>query len=638
MTIAANFIAKLFEDRLVGYFQRFANVELQNFVIGETIDGTAYKVYDIDASNEGLRLTTYVNSQAANLERVHLFGTKDGLQLASREQIVERTIPESIPPKTFSFSPSDGAEQVSGQMCDRAILNPIDFIYSDSKDIKVAIAKTFRYQFYGLFLVGILLFVVIEPAAAQLPDIDRTKEIETLWLVVAGSLVFFMNAGFAMLEAGMCQTQNSVNILAKNLIVFCISTLAFWFIGFGLMFGNGNPWWGTSGFFFQGFDPPLQDNIANSFDSLNVLYPNQPWMAAFFFQLMFAGTAATIVSGAMAERIKFWAFFCFSFCLVAIAYPLAGRWVWHPDGWLGHNIGFLDFSGSTVVHSVGGMAGLVGAILIGPRKGWQGYNPNQRRGNRFTSRPQKFSYYSLSLSTLGCLILWLGWLGFNGGSARFIGHVPHIIATTLLAGASGGIFVLLLRGIRSQKPTLSLLINGILGGLVSITGASVYVSLAVAIIIGAIGSLWIILLEKQLEKYRIDDPVGAISVHLGCGIWGTLAAGLFANQVPPYINNPIVRQEQIFTQIVGILMVNITTLVLSLIFWLLIGLAIYILESLEPAGKFSTDTDDDLKTDTTSNNQNLSSNIFARYFNLACDALRVSRKQEAQGSDGTFSY
>ena len=486
-----------------------------------------------------------------------------------------------------------------------------------------------KNKYIGLFIVNIFLFIAIEPALAQTAASNNSAY--TLWLVVAGSLVFFMNAGFAMLEAGLCQTRNSTNVLAKNLIVFCISILAFWTLGFGLMFGNGNSWIGSTGFFFKAFDPPLQNIFDSGFDSLDSLYSGLPLMVVFFFQLVFAGTTATIVSGAMAERVKFWAFFWFSFLLVGIAYPITGRWVWNPDGWLAVNYNFIDFAGSTVVHSVGGMAGLVGAILVGPRRGWQGYNPDAKRGDRFSIRPQSFSYYNLSLSTLGCLILWLGWLGFNGGSARSIADAPHIIATTMIAGASGGIFILLLRGLRSKKLRLPLVINGILGGLVSITASSVYVSLAIAILIGAIGSLWIIIIEQLLDRLRIDDPVGAIPVHLGCGIWGTLAAGLFANQLPPYIDEPVVRIEQIIEQIIGIVAVNSTILVLSLAFWLIVGLTIYTVDYLN--GKLK------VQRDRTPDNGDSNSNYrgFNKYLHLARTAIRVSQEEESRGSDGTFS-
>ena len=496
----------------------------------------------------------------------------------------------------------------------------------------MAIIIRHKNKFISLFIVSILLSIAIEPARAQTAQANNS--IDILWLLVAGSLIFFMNAGFAMLEAGLCQNRNSTNVLAKNLIVFCISILAFWTLGFGLMFGNGNSWIGSTGFFFKAFDPPLENILDTGFDSLELLYPGLPLLVAFFLQLVFAGTTATIVSGAMAERVKFWAFFWFSFLLVAIAYPITGRWVWNPDGWLAVNYNFLDFAGSTVVHSVGGMAGLVGAILIGPRTGWKGYHPDAAKGDRFSIRPQTFSYYNLSLSTLGCLILWLGWLGFNGGSARSIADAPHIIATTMIAGASGGIFILLLRGLRSKKLRLPLVINGILGGLVSISASSVYVSLAVAILIGAIGSLWIIIIEQLLDRLRIDDPVGAIPVHLGCGIWGTLAAGLFANQLPPYINEPVVRIEQIFNQIVGIIAINSTILVLSLAFWSIVGLTIHTVDYLN--GKLKVPSDPTSDTNIYSSQSKIYEG-FDKYLHYARTAIRVSQKEESKGSDGTFS-
>ena len=496
----------------------------------------------------------------------------------------------------------------------------------------MAIAKIFKYRYFYLSIVGILWSILIAPAVAQVRETEQFDNVGTLWLMVAGSLVFFMNAGFAMLEAGLCQTRNSTNVLAKNLIVFCISILAFWSLGFGLMFGDGTPWIGLSGFFWQAFEPPLQFSLSVEFNSLQLIYPEQPLIAVFFFQLVFAGTTATIVSGAMAERVKFWAFFWFSFLLVAIAYPITGRWVWSPEGWLANDFGFLDFAGSTVVHSVGGMAGLVGAILIGPRRGWQGYNPDEIRTNRFTNPPQSFGYYNLSLSTLGCLILWLGWLGFNGGSVRSVADAPHVIATTMLAGASGGIFILLLRGLRSQRLRLPLVINGILGGLVSITASSIYVSLAEAILIGAVGSLWIIAIEQLLDTLRIDDPVGAIPVHLGCGIWGTIAVGLFANQLPLYLDRPIVRTEQIVAQIIGILAVNSTILVLSLLFWLTVGLLIYAIESLNSQ----------LKSPTAGNTSSSKTAAIRyrgvyKYLHHARSGIRVSQQEEATGSDGTFA-
>ena len=275
------------------------------------------------------------------------------------------------------------------------------------------------------FFSGIVLALAHHPVTrAQTNNQTDFDYLSIVWLLLAGTLVFFMNAGFAMLEAGLCQRRNAVNVLAKNLIVFCISIFAFWGLGFGIMFGNGNSFWGQEGFFFQIFSTPFNNNFPPEFKDLANLYVGQSFVGVFFFQLVFAGTAATIVSGAVAERIKFWAFFLFSFCLVGIAYPLAGRWVWGPNGWLASNLNFLDFAGSTVVHSVGGTAGLLGTMLLGPRRGWQGYDPNQIYKEQFTAKPKQFSAYNLTFSTLGCLILWLGWLGFNGGSVKALAHIP----------------------------------------------------------------------------------------------------------------------------------------------------------------------------------------------------------------------
>jgi ammonium transporter, Amt family len=494
----------------------------------------------------------------------------------------------------------------------------------------VAIARKLIYRYISLIIIGLILFICLSPAIAQSLNEQNIDPVSLVWLMFAGSLIFFMNAGFAMLEAGLCQTQNSINVLAKNLIVFCVSIFAFWLVGFGLMFGEGNPGWGETGFLFRAFAPPFNNSFPASFIGLQTLYPQQSFIGVFFFQLVFAGTTATIVSGAVAERIRFWAFFWFSFLLIAIAYPLTGRWVWGVDGWLATGLNFLDFAGSTVVHSVGGMAGLVGAILIGPRRGWQGYNPYETNGSKFTSRRKNFGYYNLTFSTLGCLILWLGWLGFNGGSAKEISHIPHIIITTMMAAAAGGVFILFLRGLRRDKPTLASVINGILGGLVGITASSAYVSLSVAIFIGAVSSLCVLLGEKLLEYYKIDDPVGAIPVHLGCGIWGTFATGLFVNQLPPYINYPVERMPQIFSQVIGILTVNLTTLCLSIIFWLVIGWGIYYVEVLN--NKIDLDRGD--RTDTI--DPGSTSHKFLEYLHLARTSLRVSSPEEMAGSDGTF--
>ena len=496
---------------------------------------------------------------------------------------------------------------------------------------------TFHICLFCLGLIIALSHQTLVRAQTNIPT--EADYFSLMWLIISGALVFFMNAGFAMLEAGICQTRNAVNILAKNLIVFCVSILAFWWFGFGIMFGDGNSLLGQGGFFFQTFATPLNNYFPAGFEELAKLNSDKSFLGLFFFQLVFAGTAATIVSGAVAERIKFWAFFWFSFCLVGIAYPITGRWVWGPDGWLANNLNFLDFAGSTVVHSVGGMAGLLGTMLLGPRKGWQGYEPNHQGKDKFTAQPKKFSAYNLTFSTLGCLILWLGWLGFNGGSIKSIGHLPHVITTTMIAAASGGVFVLLLRGLRRDKPPLPLVINGILGGLVGITASSAYVTLGVAMFIGAVSGLCVILIEAFLEHYRIDDPVGAVPVHLGCGVWGTLAVGLFVNQLPPYIEQEVNRAEQILGQLVGILAVQATTIILCLLFWLGIGMTLYLFElsnerlkqsfaNLAKSGRNKYKSES-LTTDSPFQ-------WLVKYLKIARESLRVSLEEEKRGSDGTF--
>ena len=498
-----------------------------------------------------------------------------------------------------------------------------------------------------LCLVGLVWALCHHPVArAQTYNQTKFDYLSIIWLLVAGTLVFFMNAGFAMLEAGLCQRRNAVNVLAKNLIVFCVSILAFWWFGFGIMFGDGNSFWGQEGFFFQIFNPPFNNDFPAGFEDLANLYAGQSFVGIFFFQLVFAGTAATIVSGAVAERIKFWAFFWFSFCLVGIAYPITGRWVWGPDGWLASQLNFLDFAGSTVVHSVGGTAGLLGTMLLGPRRGWQGYDPNQIDKEQFTAKPKQFSAYNLTFSTLGCLILWLGWLGFNGGSVQALAHIPHVITTTMIAAASGGVFVLLLRGLRRNKPALPLVLNGILGGLVGITASSAYVTLGIAMFIGAMSGLCVILVEAFLEFYRIDDPVGAVPVHLGCGIWGTLAVGFFVNQLPPYIEQKVNRVEQILGQLVGLLSVQALTIILCLLFWLLIGLILYLVELCNEQLKTSSAVNQPPNNLAQSNRNRYKSESLipesplewcVKYVKIAREALRVSREEEISGSDGTFS-
>ena len=344
--------------------------------------------------------------------------------------------------------------------------------------------------------------------------------IDTLWVLLAAFLVFFMNLGFAMVESGLCRAKNTVNILAKNFIVFAIASVSFWFIGWGLMFGNGNPFAGLEGLFFaSGADnsPAMGEAYKGVYAALN--WTGVPLWAKFFFQLVFAGTAATIVSGAVAERIKFHSFIIFSFLLVGILYPITGHWIW-GGGWLA-SLGMFDFAGSTVVHSVGGWAALAGVLMLGSRSG----------KFRADGSVNPIFGHSMSMVTLGGLILWFGWFGFNPGSTMAVGDgsaIAHIAVTTNTAAAMAILSSTLVSWLIQKKPDLSMIINGALAGLVAITAPCAFVGVGSAAVIGLIAGVLVVLAVLMFDRLKIDDPVGALSVHLVNGVFGTLAVGLFA--------------------------------------------------------------------------------------------------------------
>lgn len=371
--------------------------------------------------------------------------------------------------------------------------------------------------------------------------------LDNIWILIAAILVIFMNAGFAMLETGFCRQKNAVNILSKNLIVFALATLAFWAIGFSFMFGQGNGFIGGGGFFLTG------DEATYGLDESTLTIP-----VYFLFQVAFAGTAATIVSGAVAERIKFVDFLIFSLLLTGIAYPISGHWVWGGGmlseiGFLG-GTGFSDFAGSTVVHSVGGWAALMGAAILGPRIG-------KYQDGQLSALPG----HNMSIATLGCLILWIGWFGFNPGSQLAADTaVPYIAVTTNLAAAAGGLSATITAWLASGKPDLSMIINGILAGLVAVTAGCAGVSYLGAVVIGLIAGVLVVFSVYFFDSIRIDDPVGAISVHLVNGVWGTLAVGLFSTESGLFYGQGI---TQLIAQIMGILTVGLFTVVLSTIFW-----------------------------------------------------------------------
>jgi ammonium transporter, Amt family len=424
-----------------------------------------------------------------------------------------------------------------------------------------------------LAVVILLGWAVSAYAQSSGPKTEDLKvALDTVWVLVTAFLVFFMNAGFCMLETGFCRQKNAVNILAKNLVVFALSTIGFWAIGFGLMFSDGTPFFGTGGWFLSGADnsPAMGDAYKGIFGSLN--WTGIPLNAKFLFQLVFAGTAATIVSGAVAERIKFVTFLIFSLVLTGILYPITGHWIW-GGGWLAKftDAGFWDFAGSTVVHSVGGWAALMGAALLGPRLG------------RYSDRgASAMPGHNIAIATLGCLILWLGWFGFNPGStmAADPAAISHIAVTTNTAGAFGGIAATIVAWIYLGKPDLSMVINGILAGLVGVTAACAWVSIPSSAIIGVVAGAIVVFAVTFVDKLKIDDPVGAISVHLVCGVWGTLAVGLFAEGAKEtgglYTAGPATGLllgggfTQLWPQIVGVLSVGGFTVLASTVAWFVI--------------------------------------------------------------------
>lgn len=350
--------------------------------------------------------------------------------------------------------------------------------------------------------IGIIATLLLLPATAWAGDTataTNASMIGTVWLMVAGFLVFFMNAGFALVESGFCRSKNTVNIMAKNFMVFAIASIAFYVMGYALMMGDGGLV-GTTGFLLSG----LKDG-------------DVPAYATFFFQLVFAATAATIVSGAVAERIKLIAFILFAAVLVALVYPVVGHWIWYEKGFLA-KAGFADYAGSTVVHSVGGWAALAGIIFLGPRIGK--YDKNGK------ARP--IPGHSMALSTLGALVLWLGWYGFNGGAATKAGDLAWISLTTTLGASSGVVSATILAWILFKKPDLSMILNGSLAGLVAVTAGCAYITPNGALVIGLVAGVLVVFSVLLFDKLRLDDPVGAVSVHLINGVWGTLAVGFFA--------------------------------------------------------------------------------------------------------------
>ncbi len=438
--------------------------------------------------------------------------------------------------------------------------------------------KQIKYILVVLAIIFASSLWAQEGVLAQDPNAEAAKELanlriglDTLWVLLCGMLVFFMNAGFALVESGFARSKNTVNILAKNFIVFALSTFAFWVIGWGLMFGDGNSFIGTQGLFFVGGEdnsPLTGDAYKGVYSSIN--WTAVPLQAKFFFQLVFAGTAATIVSGAVAERIKFHSFVIFSLILVAFMYPVTGHWVW-GGGFLGQE-GFRDFAGSTVVHSVGGWAALSGAIILGPRLGK--YLPDG------TLKP--IMGHNMSSASLGTLILWLGWFGFNPGSTMGVGDgsaIAHVLLATNIAAAMGALGATVASILLLKKPDIGMILNGTLAGLVAITAPCAFVTIKSAAIIGFLGGALVVASVLFFDKVKVDDPVGATSVHLVNGIWGTLATGFFfdneiAKSVAGIAESDLLGYgAQIWVQVKGIFLIGLFTFVVSAIVWYILKVA-----------------------------------------------------------------
>lgn len=329
--------------------------------------------------------------------------------------------------------------------------------------------------------------------------------IDTMWVLISAFLVFFMQAGFGMVEAGFIRAKNTCNILTKNFLDFCMASLGFFMFGYAIKFGPGNGLFGLKGFFLMGAESPV----------------SIPLFAFWLFQAAFCGAAATIVAGGMAERMKFQAYLIYSFVISALIYPIVGHWIW-GGGWLSQ-IGFADFAGSTVVHLTGGIAALVGTMMLGARIG---------KFNQDGS-PNVIAGHSIPLASLGVFILWFGWFGFNPGSTLAVGDgslIGRIAINTNLAAAMGGIMAMAAVWKMFGKPDLSMAMNGALAGLVAVTAPCAFIEPWAAIAIGAVAGVLVVTAVVVLDKLHVDDPVGAFPVHGVNGIWGTLSIGIFGQK------------------------------------------------------------------------------------------------------------
>ena len=383
---------------------------------------------------------------------------------------------------------------------------------------------------------------------------DSVFIFNSLLFLIGGFLVMWMAAGFAMLEGGLVRSKNVAMQMTKNIALFSLAAIFYYLIGYNLMYPLGNWSIGTdeTGGYLGAFGPAVLEAVGITSDAADA-YDYASTGSDFFFQLMFCATTASIVSGTLAERIKLWPFLFFTIILVAFIYPIQASWKW-GGGFLDSQYGFLDFAGSTVVHSVGGWAALAGAIVLGPRIG------KYAADGRVTPMPGS----NLALATLGTFILWLGWFGFNGGSQLAMGtvgdvaDVSRIFANTNTAAAGGAIAALIMTQVMYKKVDLTMVLNGALAGLVSITAEPLTPTLGAATLIGAVGGVIVVFAVPFLDKMKIDDVVGAIPVHLFCGIWGTIAV-VFTN-----------GDATIGGQLISIVIVGVFVFVVSLVVWIIL--------------------------------------------------------------------
>ena len=396
---------------------------------------------------------------------------------------------------------------------------------------------------------------------------------DTVWTLLTAMLVFFMNLGFACVESGFCRAKNCVNILSKNFIVFAATSIAFWFMGWGLMFGDGLKIGGidlvgSKGVMMVGGEdnsPELWNADAKlskyEGDYSSIGWTGTPLWAKFFFQLVFAGTAATIVSGCVAERIKYHSFILFSFIMGILIYPVVGHWIW-GGGWASTK-GFLDFAGSTQVHSIGGWAGLAGILVLGPRIGK--YTPD--------GKVHAIPGHNLTAATIGTFVLWFGWFGFNPGSTMAADPmaIARICVTTNSAAAAATLSATLMSWVLMGKPDLGMTLNGCLAGLVAITAPCAFVSVPSSVIIGLVAGVLVVLAVIGFDRLRLDDPVGALSVHLVNGVFGTLCVGLFcvAEWTPSKQNGLFIdgSTTQLISQLYGIFATAAYVFVVGVVVW-----------------------------------------------------------------------